>query len=185
MNSTVAIQRDHIESLQWFLFRVKPNTERTVQAGLVKHGIDAIVPEVTYNMRQRHSRKRVVRSYPALRSALLVGFESGPVPFRKVLDAPHVHGVVGFSSFAARIRGSDVYDFITNPKLDKTGLYSEAVFVPDYVTGDTVLLSDGLMTGFKGTVVHTAGRVTRVLVPDFMGRSCEVDVRVDHAAKAA
>lgn len=189
MSDTTA-QRDILDR-QWFLFSVKPQREDHARKSLEALGFIAPMPMVPVIGRTHRHRKskQVIKTVPAIRSFVMVGFKSGPVPFRTVLDQPYITGVVGLSSYASRIRGPHVLEFLRSPFIDKASI--EKLFSgfdvaerPKYQTGDTVCLMGAGMTGVKGEVskIH-AGRAF-VIVP-FLGGEREINVPVDAAVKAA
>lgn len=175
--------QDKVLSLNWFLFRVRPNKERAVYKSVNDAGLTAAMPEVTYRKRvSRHSRKLKEVSYPGLKSYVLVGFEGRPC-FRDVLNLPFVSGVVGFDSFAARLNSKQVYAFLNNGAWDKRSVRKLVEeWQPDYKVGNTVKLRGAGMDGITGTVwsVDLAARKARVAVP-FLGSEREVEIPVESA----
>ncbi len=179
--------RQKVLELNWYLFRVRTNKERNVCARIEQAGYTAAMPEVTRRVRQsRHSKARVDRSYPGLKSYVLIGFDPRyPAPFRKIIDMPFVVGVVGFDSFASRLKSDQVFDFLNNGAWDKRSI--EALiqeWEPDYVDGDTVKLRGAGFDGVAGRVVHMDRRLkrARVAVP-FLGSEREMEVPLDAAYK--
>ena len=175
--------QDKVLSLNWFLFRVRPNKERAVYNSVNAAGLTAAMPEVTYRKRvSRHSRKTREVSYPGLKSYVLVGFEGRPC-FRDVLNLPFVSGVVGFDSFAARLNSKQVYAFLNNGAWDKRSVRQLVEeWKPDYKVKDTVALRGMGFGGVKGVVtsVDLASRRAKVVVP-FLGSERELEVPVEAA----
>lgn len=186
MTSTVTAQKADFESRNWFLFKVKTGKEPAVLRSLRLRGIHAEMPEVSYSIRRKHRKAREIRKYPALKSYLLVSFERGVVPFREVLDAPFVHGVVGFGGFASCLDGGQVYDFLHNPKLDRTGLSVPKTFKPEFAVDDVVTLRGAGFDGIEGDVVGIDVKLRRARISiQLLGSQREIDVPVDCVSKAA
>ena len=178
--------RQKILDHNWYLFGVRTNYERPVCRRLEEAGFTAAVPEVIRMIRRRNRKAREQRTYPALKSYVLVGFLRGePVPFRRVLDMPFVRGVVGFDTFAARLSSQQVYDFLSNPRWDKRSVDSLIKdFEPDYTVNDIVRLEGAGFDGVRGRVVRMDTRRASVVVP-FLGAEREIEVPVECAWKAA
>ena len=186
MTHSVTAQRADFEARNWFLFKVKTGKEASVLRSLRLRGIHAEMPEISYSIRRKHRKAREVRKYPALKSYLLVSFMPGAIPFRQILDAPFVHGVVGFGGFASCLNGGEVYDFLHNPKLDRTGLSVPKTFKPEFAVDDTVTLRGAGFDGIEGKVMSIDVKLRRahVSIP-LLGSERVIDVPVDCASKAA
>ena len=178
---------EKVLGLAWYLFRVRTNKERNVCQRVDEAGFTAAMPEVTYRVRGHwRSKKKVDRSYPALKSYILIGFEDSKAfqdGYRTVADMPFVSGVVGFESFAARLNSKQVYDFLTNGAWDKRSVRNLVeAWQPDYIKDDTVRLRGAGFDGVTGQVVNVnmESRKARVSVP-FLGSEREIEVPVENA----
>lgn len=178
---------DKVLSLAWYLFRVRTNKERNVCQRVDEAGFTAAMPEVTYRIREHwRSKKKTDRSYPALKSYILIGFSNSSTfkaHYRTVADMPFVSGVVGFESFAARLNSKQVYDFLTNGAWDKRSVRKLVeAWQPDYVKDDTVMLKGAGFDGVTGRVVNVnlSTRKAKVSVP-FLGSEREIEVPVESA----
>ena len=161
----------------WYLFKVKTGREREMVEEVVGLGFTAASPEIQYRVRKHwRSKAKEHRSYPVLRSHILVGFDGEP-QFRKVIDLQFVSGVVGLGSYASRIPESQVKSFLDRNKWDRSSVGKLLQdWVPEYTKGDTVKLS-GAFEGIEGTVVEIDlhSRMSKVSI-DILGGEREISV---------
>ena len=163
--------------MSWYLFRVKPGREREMVEGVIALGHQAASPEIQYRVRKHwRSKSKENRSYPVLRSHILVGFDGEP-QFRKVIDLQFVSGVVGLGSYASRIPDGQVKSFLDRNRWDRASVGKLLQdWVPEYTKGDTVRLS-GAFEGIIGTVtdIDLHSRMSKVEI-NLLGADREVCV---------
>ncbi|MEL6758654.1 MAG: transcription termination/antitermination NusG family protein [Pseudomonadota bacterium] len=105
--------------LQWFVFQVKPKSEKVVETQVRSLGFAAIVPKITRATRaHKRCRRKVIKRVPAFSGYIFVGFPPGPVPFRKVLDMVQVRGVVAPGGRPSQLNGPRFSEWVEDKRFD-------------------------------------------------------------------
>lgn len=170
--------------MDWFILLTSPQKEQTAQLLLRNRGYTTYLP-VEHKFRKANKfAKRKIKTYPAMRGYLFIGFAPGEHTWYDVFQTYHVKGVLAAQEEPYRLVGDQVgvmvrkyADGLQRPSVERymrTG--------KEFNVGDTVRIAEGAFEGWKLPVVEIRGGYASML-GNILGSDQTIRVPLDICEK--
>lgn len=105
---TSSLLLDACGEMDWFILLTSPQKEQTAQLLLRNRGYTTYLP-VEHKFRKANKfAKRKIKTYPAARGCLFVGFPAGTRPWYDVFQTYHVKGVLAAQGEPYRLVSDEI-----------------------------------------------------------------------------